>query len=64
MSLRSSPGWPMPCSGAMYEGVPTIAPVAVSWVAPPPEKILAMPKSVRMTLPCLSIMTLAGLTSR
>jgi hypothetical protein len=49
------------CSGLMYDGVPTVAPVIVK---PVRSVTLAMPKSVTMALPSPSSSTLAGLMSR
>ena len=59
-SLRPSTGWLVNCSGDMYEGVPSTAPVCVSSDAP----MRAMPKSATLTRPPASRIRLAGLMSR
>src|SRR6266702_510588 len=58
----SGPIWPpLACSGAMYQGEPTMMPLAVSFGSP---CSWAIPKSPSQTLPSSPTMTLAGLTSR
>ncbi len=64
MSLRaSSSGSPDACSGLMYVGVPIVVPVWVSDPATAAVTALAMPKSVTIGSPSLSI-TFSGLMSR
>src|SRR5438552_2842814 len=49
------------CSGLMYDGVPTVAPVTVS---PCASATLAIPKSVTTAHPSESTITFAAFTSR
>ena len=60
ISARPSACWPSTCSGDMYFGEPSIAPV---WVIDD-DCTRAMPKSVSLAAPCGAIMMLAGLMSR
>ena len=55
-----STGAPRACSGERYCAVPMIAPSSVIWLAP----ARAIPKSVTLTTPSGSTMTLCGLMSR
>ncbi len=55
----------MACSGAMYVGVPTVVPVAVSMCTCEAWPIaLAMPKSATLTLPWRVSSRFSGLRSR
>ena len=55
-----STGAPRACSGERYCAVPMIAPSSVIWLAP----ARAIPKSVTLTTPSGSTITLWGLMSR
>src|SRR5437588_8875515 len=54
-------GAPVACSGDRYAAVPKVIP---DWVSAGADRALTTPKSVRRTLPDVSIMIFWGLTSR